>query len=927
METIRKKINLDACKCHRNSLVPFCPFDENGEMPINVDAGIYNGDYGQFACDLVFMSCSAISEDEKVSYSEEEISRFRFLDLLRRYDFIQGQIKNGIAIKRAEDNVVYYSAGTEACQYDFVYSSYGEIWTTNVPEHEKYDYMPMDADLFYLDNEGHYVYAGDEETISGITELLLISDYDVYMRYEEDWEDWWENGFSASTSSADTWEEAYLDSGYTEPNFFKFCQDFEKYFLGKVNVPQTYSGETLSGSKVPEIVFYLNFKEYIDWFDRNRKFLGSDKNIEQEWERRGGDLFYNFLINEVKPLWIERPVIALDTLPEGEYNFTYFTYMPPYADLDVLMTDDSVTESEFYPYEYSVVSAITENGSIIDVLSGATEEYVCPESGVGSALTPHFVDFSDVQEKYYTCTGVLSGSVSGFMVSGSSKYWDFYYEEINEEDIPESAVVQTIEYLDEDSKYIEKWADSEPDYDPYIMVKVQDNKKCNTRAESQLSTLYSKDAIHLGDGVFGVFETFKNASGDSVGQLFECVYHTGTTSSPNVKVYYSGYTYDYGIIDRSKEYGSFISGDTREYVPEYVQNKHVVNETFYGEFSETPPYVESNCYQVVGFEVLSEDIISIVSADTPVVTRNADNMILSEFTRWSANTQYTYGWWECTKVDYDESIRCADGEYVSSGENDKYQNAMLLSNIPNIALSEQDGDIFYFMAVYDNGKVAPNGEWVAGETFVTDAAEIDDANIKFMLLPFDIGVPVNIRSFSGVSGEVIAYDIIKYISADNDSDVAEIGYVIGATSGTTDSAETEALLEVTGIHYLETYPYATRAAKLPVDGAHMAQVFYETIDYDSKKTTIYNEEYGLSRKAITAIVTGMEVGSPWTREGAIRTKLITRGGIESTKSGAKYDISLAFDRGTAAAWESYFKLSECNTLNDLLNYGNNTFNL
>lgn len=41
----------------------------------------------------------------------------------------------------------------------------------------------------------------------------------------------------------------------------------------------------------------------------------------------------------------------------------------------------------------------------------------------------------------------------------------------------------------------------------------------------------------------------------------------------------------------------------------------------------------------------------------------------------------------------------------------------------------------------------------------------------------------------------------------------------------------------------------------------------------------------------------------------------------------KVDIDVSIDRGSGAAWEKHFKLMECNTLEDLENYGNNYFNI
>jgi hypothetical protein len=55
--------------------------------------------------------------------------------------------------------------------------------------------------------------------------------------------------------------------------------------------------------------------------------------------------------------------------------------------------------------------------------------------------------------------------------------------------------------------------------------------------------------------------------------------------------------------------------------------------------------------------------------------------------------------------------------------------------------------------------------------------------------------------------------------------------------------------------------------------------------------------------------------------------LFTKEGTETMYFEPKIDVDISFNRGNASAWDKHFKLSECNTMQDLKNYGNNTFNL
>jgi hypothetical protein len=71
----------------------------------------------------------------------------------------------------------------------------------------------------------------------------------------------------------------------------------------------------------------------------------------------------------------------------------------------------------------------------------------------------------------------------------------------------------------------------------------------------------------------------------------------------------------------------------------------------------------------------------------------------------------------------------------------------------------------------------------------------------------------------------------------------------------------------------------------------------------------------------------MEIGSQWTNDDAVNAMLFTKEGSDGLQEKPKEDINILYNRGNAAAWENHFKLSECNTMEDLENYGNNFFNL
>ena len=257
------------------------------------------------------------------------------------------------------------------------------------------------------------------------------------------------------------------------------------------------------------------------------------------------------------------------------------------------------------------------------------------------------------------------------------------------------------------------------------------------------------------------------------------------------------------------------------------------------------------------------------------------------------NYDNEYYWWECEKVTDENilnNIKCGDGEYIEGGKSDKYRNVTILSCIESVAGYVDYDKEYYFLSRYDNSQEKP---------------------IK---PPYKIDEPVNIVTYD--NGDIV-YD--KILSIETGETIATIRYAKGITSGATE--------EESGIHYEEILSYEKCIERVPIDGVYVADVYYYKIGSEGDKVEVYSDEYNLSRKTNLARITGMEICTQWTEDGAVDAMLITRDGSEGLQEEPKYNLNLLYNRGNAAAYESHFKLSECNTLEDLENYGNNFFNL
>ena len=394
--------------------------------------------------------------------------------------------------------------------------------------------------------------------------------------------------------------------------------------------------------------------------------------------------------------------------------------------------------------------------------------------------------------------------------------------------------------------------------------------------ESRLDTLIHPKALRITNDVFGIFEEFDKDDG-YVGQLFECTYCSGFSKTNRIVASSTVITY---IYDAN---GNII--DTEEEVTNNTQAE------------ECP---DTSAYQIFDTTILSE---SAWTETTSNEEKDENNRVTKQEHYFSAFTRYEYGWWECKKST-DTSIICGDGENLKAGDK-KYRNVLIASCLPALVGPCNPGDVYYIMARYDNGIMQPKN--IRG----------DGATIVSMKIPYKVNEPQNIVSYEDGT---ITYD--KIISATNIEGTNKmiIKYAKGITSGDTE--------EQSGIHYEETLYYSeNNLAKVLIDGIYMADVYYDVLGDDSEKTSVYSDEFRKYRLVRKAKITGMEVGTQWTEENAVNAMLFTKDGYEGLQEEPKYDINLLYNRGNAAAWENHFKLSECNTMEDLVNYGNNFFNL
>ena len=303
-------------------------------------------------------------------------------------------------------------------------------------------------------------------------------------------------------------------------------------------------------------------------------------------------------------------------------------------------------------------------------------------------------------------------------------------------------------------------------------------------------------------------------------------------------------------------------------------------------------------YQDEWNEFPNKDGISIYSGDTYTYTTDSKlqflrskklytdddgNLLPGLFEEEGKLWKYTYDgekWSHSNQEARFANKTCGDG--LSNGEcvNVNIYRTVSIDAIVQAMLSGASTDgSYYFYVKYKNDKETP------------------------MKIPFTVGVVDG----SGISN----------ISYDSDFVTFEYSY--------------------NDIKYKETYKYNTgQTMEIVLDGYENITIYYNEIDYDFTEQTIYNKHYGLYREGNLADIVQYREGHVWCDDKSngyvasaetINAPIFKEEYLLGISSTFKADVNVTINRGNAEAFERHFKLSECNSMEDLENSGNNIFNL
>lgn len=119
-----------------------------------------------------------------------------------------------------------------------------------------------------------------------------------------------------------------------------------------------------------------------------------------------------------------------------------------------------------------------------------------------------------------------------------------------------------------------------------------------------------------------------------------------------------------------------------------------------------------------------------------------------------------------------------------------------------------------------------------------------------------------------------------------------------------------------------------------LDGVDNVPVYSEYIDFQGAAKEFYSPIYNLYRTGNTATILRLTSGDIWSEDfnktlvwSSYDAYLAKEEYLTGFSLPPKVNVNVTVDRGGVSAFEKHYKLAECNTMQDLVNYGNNFFNL
>ena len=261
-----------------------------------------------------------------------------------------------------------------------------------------------------------------------------------------------------------------------------------------------------------------------------------------------------------------------------------------------------------------------------------------------------------------------------------------------------------------------------------------------------------------------------------------------------------------------------------------------------------------------------------------------------------------------------DDLKNGDGkESAEVGDKKEYRNVTTEASAKRICevydeeplgYDETPHTTFYFKVKYENSETKP------------------------MEIPYKVGNAVNVYLVSGNVNEYIYrgdFIIETNTPSDNGVKYFEVKYVIGGYFSLDASGGSFNYISSGDVYYEKHVLDESHVDYVDLDGVDDVPIYSKYVDFDADLMEFYSSRYNLYRTGNVANIIEMTTGEIWSGDYSFNTYLSKEDYLTNFSLPPKVDVNVTIDRGGVSAFESHFKLSECNTMQDLETYGNGYF--
>jgi len=259
--------------------------------------------------------------------------------------------------------------------------------------------------------------------------------------------------------------------------------------------------------------------------------------------------------------------------------------------------------------------------------------------------------------------------------------------------------------------------------------------------------------------------------------------------------------------------------------------------------------------------------------------------------------KYSGGKWKLNNPTVQTGLTCGDGKYIGDLGEKEYQTFSTPSALLSALSTAPTVKDYWFKIKYKDS----------------------------LGIPYKVNVPFNSMLVeSGTTGGTYVGDYITEIK--DEGSAITFTYVMGGRF--IERGKNITPIVKTGVVYTEKYPYKKGISATTVLDGYNATIYYNKIDYDANKQTIYNGDLNLYRQAIISNIIGYNVYDFLSDSGeTINAPCFSQEYLFGMPFPITSEVDVEVDRGSSTAFEKHFKIAECNSFEDLENYGNNFFNI